>query len=384
MNLGGNTTQAKSPSRLGSYLIAALVIVLLIFVVKGLNYTEVVQAKVEEPTRNRTGSDMPVGPPPVEKIQEKPAPQQPAPQQPRAQPTKPPQKSDAQKEREKQHLLAQYDSPLVPLGERGGRRSASLDDGDMPRESMPGRQVVDVPSRYGSGGRGGHGDVWRNDFYARGEGQVGVLQQPTSPFEIHPGAVIPARLIRSINTDTPGQVTGEVTRDVFDSVTGRHLLIPFGSKIVGGYDTRIGYGQERLPTAWDWLILPNGARMPLGAMPGADQSGVAGIPIDVDNHMWSTAGRALLLTVTGAAADVAMHTGMGSGGDLAFDDAFRREGGRNLDRQSQEIWRRGGNRPPTGTAESGDIFLVQVMAPMIFPGPYEDQTLEGFDDELAE
>ncbi len=386
MNFGEQETKAKGPSKKGFYTIGTVGVLMGMWLFYSSNKAAPVQAKQEERLDMRSGRQKDLEPPPAPQPPKLPQAESPRPEPARQRATRPPEKSAEQKMKEKVRLAAHYAPAMVPGVGTDGRRMerASVDDGDLPREPMPGRQVVDLPSAYGNRGRNGGGNVWTNDFYQRGEGQVGVLQRATSPYVIHPGWKIPARLIDPINTDTPGQITAEVVQDVKDSVTGRHTLIPYGSKIVGSYDTRMGYGQERLPTAWDWLILPNGDRMSLGAMPGADRTGVAGLPVDVDNHLWSTAGRSLLLTMTGAAADLAMRGGMGGGGRYGLDDAFRREGGRNLDRQSQDMWGRGRHRPPTGTAESGGVFLLQVTAPMTFPGPYQDVALEGSDYAMDE
>lgn len=72
------------------------------------------------------------------------------------------------------------------------------------------------------------------------------------------------------------------------------------------------------------------------------------------------------------------------GSGYGLDDAFQREGGRELGRQGRRIFEWGNNRPPTLTAESGDIFLVQVTAPLVFPGPYNDGSEEGSEYALVD
>jgi type IV secretion system protein TrbI len=57
--------------------------------------------------------------------------------------------------------------------------------------------------------------------------------------------VIAAALVTGIRSDIPGQVTAQVTQNVYDSVTGQHLLIPQGSKLIGQYDAEISFGQSR-------------------------------------------------------------------------------------------------------------------------------------------
>ncbi|MFP3711010.1 TrbI/VirB10 family protein, partial [Paraburkholderia sp. SIMBA_009] len=62
---------------------------------------------------------------------------------------------------------------------------------------------------------------------------------PASPFILQAGAVIPAVLITGIRSDLPGQITAQVTENVYDSPTGRILLVPQGTRIIGQYDNNV-------------------------------------------------------------------------------------------------------------------------------------------------
>src|SRR3546814_8883786 len=98
------------------------------------------------------------------------------------------------------------------------------------------------------------------------------LTAPPSPNVVQAGSVIPAALITGIQSDLPGQVTAQVTQNVFDSATGRALLIPQGSRLIGAYESKIAAGQNRVLLAWDRLILPGGRSIDLVRQPGADAS----------------------------------------------------------------------------------------------------------------
>ena len=52
------------------------------------------------------------------------------------------------------------------------------------------------------------------------------LSRPASPFVVQAGTVIPAALITGIRSDLPGEITAQVTENVFDSPTGHTLLVP--------------------------------------------------------------------------------------------------------------------------------------------------------------
>src|SRR5690606_32251832 len=52
---------------------------------------------------------------------------------------------------------------------------------------------------------------------------------PASPNVLQAGAVISAALITGIRSDLPGQITAQVTENIYDSPTGRILLVPQGT-----------------------------------------------------------------------------------------------------------------------------------------------------------
>ena len=117
------------------------------------------------------------------------------------------------------------------------------------------------------------------------------------PLELQTGAVIPGAMLTGVNSDLPGNTIAQVSQDVFDSATGRNLLIPQGTKIYGVYDSRIVYGQERVLIAWNRLIFPDGSSISLGAMPGADMGGMAGLNDDVNHHYMRIFGSALMMSL---------------------------------------------------------------------------------------
>src|SRR4030095_3968407 len=83
------------------------------------------------------------------------------------------------------------------------------------------------------------------------------LEGPASKYVVQAGSVIPAALLTGIRSDLPGQVTGQVTENVYDSPSGRYLLIPQGSKLIGIYDSQVSFGQSRVLLVWARLLFPN-------------------------------------------------------------------------------------------------------------------------------
>ncbi|MCB1970012.1 MAG: TrbI/VirB10 family protein [Geminicoccaceae bacterium] len=128
---------------------------------------------------------------------------------------------------------------------------------------------------------------------------------PASPYILQAGAVIPAALITGIRSDLPGQITAQVTENVYDSPTGSLLLIPQGTRIIGQYDDGVGFGQRRVLLVWNRLILPGGRSIVLERLPGADASGYAGLEDGVDHHWWDVMKAAGLSTLLGIGTELA-------------------------------------------------------------------------------
>jgi type IV secretion system protein VirB10 len=121
------------------------------------------------------------------------------------------------------------------------------------------------------------------------------LTAPASPYVVQAGSVIAAALITGLRSDLPGQITAQVTENVYDSPTGRTLLIPQGARLVGEYDSQVAFGQERVLLAWTRLILPDGRSIALERQPGSDAAGYAGLEDGVDNH-WGKLFQAAILS----------------------------------------------------------------------------------------
>lgn len=134
--------------------------------------------------------------------------------------------------------------------------------------------------------------------------------KPKSPFEVKAGTVIPGVMISGINSELPGQILGVVSENVYDTGTGRHLLIPQGSKLVGLYSANVIFGQERVMIAWNRVIFPDAKTLNLGVMPGTDQAGYAGFSDQVNNHYMKIFGSAFMMSmITGGIAVSSNNTG---------------------------------------------------------------------------
>ena len=95
-------------------------------------------------------------------------------------------------------------------------------------------------------------------------------QRPVSPYQLLAGTIIPASLVTGLNADLPGFVIAQVTEHVYDTVSGRHLLVPQGSRLIGKYDSVVAYGQERALVVWQRIIRPDGSSIVIDNLPATD------------------------------------------------------------------------------------------------------------------
>ncbi|WP_333780613.1 TrbI/VirB10 family protein [Hoeflea poritis] len=175
-----------------------------------------------------------------------------------------------------------------------------------------------------------------------------TLQDPASPYQIMAGTIIPASLVTGINSDLPGQIIAQVTENVYDAVSGQHLLIPQGTRIIGTYDSVIAFGQSRALVVWRRLILPNGSSVVIENLPATDTAGYAGLEDKVNFHTWR------LLK------GVALSTLLGVGTELTFGDdegdlvtTIRETAQDNANQVGQSLTQRNLNIQPTITIRPG-------------------------------
>ncbi|MEO0883022.1 MAG: TrbI/VirB10 family protein [Pseudomonadota bacterium] len=134
-----------------------------------------------------------------------------------------------------------------------------------------------------------------------------LLERPVSPWQLMAGSVIPATLLTAINSDLPGQVVGQVTEPVYDTVTGDTLLIPQGTRIIGRYDSAIAFGQSRALIVWNRLIMPDGSSIRIDNLPAVDGRGNAGLKDRVNNHSIRLFTAAALSSLISIGAEVASN-----------------------------------------------------------------------------
>lgn len=188
---------------------------------------------------------------------------------------------------------------------------------------------------------------------------------PASSYVVQAGNIIPASLITGIRSDLPGQITAQVTENIYDSPTGHFLLIPQGARLIGVYDSQVAFGQSRVLLVWTRLIMPNGRGIVLERQPGADTAGYAGLEDGVDNHWGALFKAAALSTLLGVGSELGS-----TNGNSDVITALRRGSSDSLNQTGQKVVQRNLNIQPTLTIRPGFPVRVIVNRDLVFE-PYK-------------
>ena len=175
-----------------------------------------------------------------------------------------------------------------------------------------------------------------------------ALQKPASPYQVLAGTIIPASLVTGINSDLPGRVIAQVTEHVYDTVSGRHLLIPQGSRIIGKYDSVVAFGQSRALVVWQRIIRPDGSSITIENLPATDTAGYAGLEDKVNFHTWRLVKGIVLSTLLGVGTELSFGN---NESDLVR--ALRDSAQDSTSKAGQKITERNLNIQPTITVRPG-------------------------------
>lgn len=192
------------------------------------------------------------------------------------------------------------------------------------------------------------------------------LQTPMSPFQVMAGTIIPASLVTGLNSDLPGQVIAQVTENVYDTPTGKHLLLPQGTRLLGRYDSDIDDGQSRAFVVWNRLIRPDGSSLVIENLPGVDLAGQSGLHDKVDRHTGSLFKAAILSSVLSVAAE------LGTDEEDKLAETIRSGGQNTINQAGQSVVTRALSRKPTLRVRPGwrlGIIVNRdlVLTPYNFP-----------------
>jgi type IV secretion system protein TrbI len=270
--------------------------------------------------------------------------------------------AQAARDRVRQERDAARTSKVFAGGESTSPSIAAAAPQALVLPASQGAAPVPAPASAAATDQGGKRDFLRASDTGPTESSYRVAQ-PSSPYMVQAGSVISAALITGIRSDLPGTITAQVTQNVYDSVTGKYLLIPQGSRLIGEYDSQVSFGQNRVLLAWDRLILPDGRSIQLDRLPGADGAGYSGLQDRVNQH-WGGMLRAALISTL-----LSVGTEVGSSDDDELVRALRQGTSQSIGRTGQDLVRRQMGVQPTLTIRPGFQLRVIVTRDIVIaPG----------------
>jgi type IV secretory pathway VirB10-like protein len=216
------------------------------------------------------------------------------------------QRSEPDAETERQRLAAEARAARssAVIVQLGGANQASAPD----REAREQPRNADAESAGGAASGAASQQQHKVDFARGGDAEVDPnrLHASPSPWTLSAGTVIPASLVTGLNSDLPGMVIAQVTENVRDSATGRTVLIPQGARLIGSYDSILGFGQHRALLVWNRIVFPDGSSIRFDTMPASDVSGYAGLSDRVDSHTWQLLKGVVLSTLLGVGTQISL------------------------------------------------------------------------------
>ena len=200
-----------------------------------------------------------------------------------------------------------------------------------------------------------------------------AVQAPRTPFELRAGAVIPGVMISGIQSTLPGQIIGQVSQNVYDTATGKYLLFPQGTRVVGMYSNDVAYGQDSLMIAWQRLIFPDGKALDIGSMPGADSAGYAGFRDETNNHYARIFGSALMMSAVTAGVTYSQSQNQGAGfySQPTAGSVMSAALGQQLGEVTAQMIAKNLNIAPTLKIRPGYQFNIIVVKDLTFTKAYQ-------------
>jgi type IV secretory pathway VirB10-like protein len=219
--------------------------------------------------------------------------------------------------------------------------------------------------------KGDFGQLHNEESEYLGRERKGALGK----YEVKAGWLIPAVLEQQLNSDLPGFIRALVRENVYDTVSGKYILIPAGSTLVGIYNSHVGYGQKALQAVWRRVIFPDGSSLSLGGFEGDDSEGAAGFRDQVDNHWVRIFSGALLTSLFAAGTEISQGQNSSVLTQPSYGQQIGQAVGQQVGQVGVEVTRRNLNIQPTIVVRPGYRFFVRVEKDLLFRAPYSAMPL---------
>lgn len=223
-----------------------------------------------------------------------------------------PSPEDLARAKEEELAMSAYGSEMVALKKGGSISAMASGINDLVSGANTSSDESQIPAEDMARVRAAQKDAapttinGRNlSFLTKVAGRQGEIyvEQGRGERVLHEGSIIPAVVARAVNSDLPGQVELRTTRDVYDSVNARALVVPRGTRAIGAYSSDVNAGQNRVLVSFHRLIFPDGRTVHLGNAQGADREGASGFHDKVNTHFWTMVGSSTLLAMIARVAE---------------------------------------------------------------------------------
>jgi type IV secretion system protein VirB10 len=270
---------------------------------------------------------------------------------------------------------AEAERERIAAEARSARASAVLvktasSAGDTPPQATVAGEGAPAPAKPADAAPGGTNDqTHKTAFVAAldtgGDVNPHRITPAASPYLLSAGSVIAASLITGLRSDLPGLVIAQVTERVYDSPTGRLLLIPQGARLIGTYDSVVAFGQRRALIVWQRIVFPDGRSLRLDNVPATDSAGYSGLEDEVDFHTWTLLKGAVVSTLLGVGANLTFA------GESDLVQAIRESTQQNVSRAGDQLTSRNLQIQPTITIRPGAPVRLVVHRDLVLASPAE-------------
>ncbi len=195
------------------------------------------------------------------------------------------------------------------------------------------------------------------------------LQKPGTEYIITTGTVISAITVTGINSDLPGHVIARIDRDIKDSISGNHLLLPQSSQLIGVYNSHVKMNQKRVQVTWKEIKLPDGSTVNLEkGMPAVDQQGMAGAAqgVIIDHHYFPIAFSIVAVSLMNTTSNQISKTN-----DSSLKDELSGDVAEDMADAGSDIFEKKAMLKPSIQLPIGSTIKMLITKDLIFEEPYD-------------
>jgi type IV secretory pathway VirB10-like protein len=195
--------------------------------------------------------------------------------------------------------------------------------------------------------------------------QIMKINYPATEFSLSPGWSVSCQTEGMVSNESPGSFRVRTKNPVYDTATGKHVVIPQESLMVMRQRGTTLFGDSRIAVEVSTLTFPNGSWLKFGAASVQDQTGLSGFTGDIDRHYGRLFASVLLTSVLRGGTSALPYS---AGDPLSrVGGSVAQETSREAERQTKQVLR----TEPTIVVESGQGCLILLEDAVALPRSFE-------------